>query len=261
MDADFQTRFPWALPWSHSPQPGAGAGPAQQNRRLQPESTTPWTRPACLRAPIYDKAEFRFRAPDGVAKLDGILECSIRVRIGERTSDGVRSGIWQAMGGGATRLPSSVRISPDKSAVVLRRRLCRCRQGQRAGSDERDQCLRQAFQAFRNWPARRWCCGACRQASEVNYELAAMEAGTRIAAALSSNKGRFLLHRHRLQATRAVPALLFVLGNDDLQYRITAVTGIFAMNRRPGALWALVQVAEHAACGRAFRRNLHMTLR
>ena len=31
------------------------------------------------------------------------------------------------------------------------------------------------------------------------------------------------------------------MGNDDLQYRVTAVTGIFSMNRRPGALWALVQ--------------------
>ena len=31
------------------------------------------------------------------------------------------------------------------------------------------------------------------------------------------------------------------MGNSDLAYRITAVTGIWAMNRRPGALWALVQ--------------------
>jgi dienelactone hydrolase len=73
---------------------------------------------------------------------------------------------------------------------------------------------------------------------EVNYELAAWKP-ERIAAFVV-NKGNFYYTGVASKATRAVPALLFV-GETDLEYRTIAVTGIFAMNRRPGALWALVQ--------------------
>jgi poly(3-hydroxybutyrate) depolymerase len=41
------------------------------------------------------------------------------------------------------------------------------------------------------------------------------------------------------KAARAVPGLLFV-GGADLQSRIDTITGLFAVNRRGGAVWALV---------------------
>jgi hypothetical protein len=40
------------------------------------------------------------------------------------------------------------------------------------------------------------------------------------------------------QAARSVPGLLFV-GGKDLDSRIQTITGLFALNRRAGALWAL----------------------
>ena len=41
------------------------------------------------------------------------------------------------------------------------------------------------------------------------------------------------------KAARAVPGLLFV-GGTDLQYRNDTISGLFAVNRRGGAVWALV---------------------
>ncbi|MGH6829364.1 MAG: hypothetical protein ACREFW_10710, partial [Rhizomicrobium sp.] len=73
---------------------------------------------------------------------------------------------------------------------------------------------------------------------EVNYELAAWKPER--VAAFVVNKGNFYYTALASKAARSVPALLFV-GTADLAYRIDAVTGIFAMNRRPGALWALVE--------------------
>src|SRR6202012_1789617 len=59
-------------------------------------------------------------------------------------------------------------------------------------------------------------------------------------AAFVVNKGNFYYTGVASKATQSIPALLF-LGQSDLAYRIDAVTGIWAMTRRPGALWALVQ--------------------
>ena len=52
-------------------------------------------------------------------------------------------------------------------------------------------------------------------------------------AAFVVNKGNFYYTGVASKAARDVPALLFV-GASDLPYRINAVTGIFAINRRPG---------------------------
>jgi len=41
------------------------------------------------------------------------------------------------------------------------------------------------------------------------------------------------------RATRQIPALLFI-GGKDLEQRVETITGLFAVNRRGGALWALV---------------------
>jgi dienelactone hydrolase len=73
---------------------------------------------------------------------------------------------------------------------------------------------------------------------EFNYEFAAWK--PKRVAAFVVNKGNFYYTGVVSPETRAVPALLFV-GTGDLAYRVDAVTGLFAMNRRAGALWALVR--------------------
>ena len=72
---------------------------------------------------------------------------------------------------------------------------------------------------------------------QFNYEFAAWKP-ERVGAFIV-NKGGIYYSALVSKATRQVPALLFV-GEKDLRSRIDTITGLFAVNRRGGALWALV---------------------
>jgi poly(3-hydroxybutyrate) depolymerase len=54
------------------------------------------------------------------------------------------------------------------------------------------------------------------------------------------NKGGIYYTALTSRATRGVPALLFI-GGKDLESRVNTITGLFALNRRGGALWALTE--------------------
>jgi poly(3-hydroxybutyrate) depolymerase len=72
---------------------------------------------------------------------------------------------------------------------------------------------------------------------QFNYEFVAWKP-ERVAAFIV-NKGGIYYNALLPRAARAVPGLLFV-GGADLQSRIDTITGLFAVNRRGGAVWALV---------------------
>ena len=72
---------------------------------------------------------------------------------------------------------------------------------------------------------------------QFNYEFTAWKP-ERVAAFIV-NKGGIYYSALVSKAARAVPGLLFV-GGTDLQSRIDTITGLFAVNRRGGASWALV---------------------
>jgi dienelactone hydrolase len=72
---------------------------------------------------------------------------------------------------------------------------------------------------------------------QFNYEFAAWKPERVIAFVV--NKGGIYYSALVPRAAREVPALLFV-GDTDLAFRTSAIAGLFAMNRRAGALWALV---------------------
>jgi dienelactone hydrolase len=212
----------------------AGMAQAQAPRSEPPLQPDPSTLDEAAPAGAnYDKAEFRFWAPDGIAKLDGILVLNPGSNGEGRQM--ASDPVWRQWAAShklavigthfTDKVPSFVEDYADVSK----------------GSGP---ALFNAINAFAkrskhpelaNAPLVLWGMSA---GGEVNYELAAWKP-ERIAAFVV-NKGNFYYTGIASKATRAVPALLFV-GNDDLQYRVTAVTGIFAMNRRPGALWALVQ--------------------
>src|ERR1041384_3630282 len=73
---------------------------------------------------------------------------------------------------------------------------------------------------------------------EFNYEFVAWKPER--VAAFVVNKGNVYYTGLASEAARRVPGLLFT-GEKDLEYRIQAVTGLFGINRRAGALWALTQ--------------------
>jgi poly(3-hydroxybutyrate) depolymerase len=73
---------------------------------------------------------------------------------------------------------------------------------------------------------------------EFNYEFAAWKP-ERVAAFIV-NKGNFYYTALVPPAARQVPAMLFV-GGKDLEFRTNTIVGLFAVNRRAGALWALAE--------------------
>jgi poly(3-hydroxybutyrate) depolymerase len=73
---------------------------------------------------------------------------------------------------------------------------------------------------------------------QFDYEFAAWKPERVIAFVV--NKGGIYYTALTPRATRVIPALLFV-GEKDLESRVATITGLFALNRRGGALWALVK--------------------
>lgn len=84
---------------------------------------------------------------------------------------------------------------------------------------------------------------------EFDYELAVWKPERVIAFIV--NKGNIYYTALAPSATRQIPALWFT-GEKDLDFRIRTVTGIFAVNRRAGALWALT---EEPGIGHAVGRS------
>jgi poly(3-hydroxybutyrate) depolymerase len=84
---------------------------------------------------------------------------------------------------------------------------------------------------------------------QFNYEFAAWKPERVIAYVV--NKGGIYYSALVPVATRNVPALLFI-GEKDLAFRTNTISGLFAVNRRAGALWALVKEPDTAhAVGRS----------
>ncbi len=89
---------------------------------------------------------------------------------------------------------------------------------------------------------------------EFNYEMAVWKPERTIAFIL--NKGGIYYTALASPAARQVPGLLFV-GETDLAFRNDIIKGLFAVNRRAGALWALV---EEPGVGHAVNRSRDMAL-
>ena len=87
---------------------------------------------------------------------------------------------------------------------------------------------------------------------EFNYEFTAWKPDRVLAFVV--NKGNVYYTALAPPAARRVPAVLFT-GETDLEFRINAVNGLFAINRRAGALWAYAEepgVGHEVAHSREF---------
>ncbi len=89
---------------------------------------------------------------------------------------------------------------------------------------------------------------------EFNYEFTAWKPERVIAFVV--NKGGIYYTALTSRAARAVPGLLFV-GGQDLESRTDTIRGLFAVNRRAGALWVLT---EEPAVGHDGGRSREMSL-
>jgi len=89
---------------------------------------------------------------------------------------------------------------------------------------------------------------------QFNYEFAAWKPERVIAFVV--NKGGIYYTALTPRATRQIPAMLFV-GGKDLESRTSTITGLFALNRRGGALWAL---AEEPGAAHVVGRSRDMSI-
>jgi poly(3-hydroxybutyrate) depolymerase len=85
---------------------------------------------------------------------------------------------------------------------------------------------------------------------EFNYEFVAWKPER--VAAFVVNKGGIYYTALTSRAARNVPGILFI-GGKDLESRIRTITGLFEVNRRAGALWAL---AEEPGAGHVVGRSI-----
>ena len=90
---------------------------------------------------------------------------------------------------------------------------------------------------------------------QFNYEFVAWKPERVLAFVV--NKGGIYYSALLPKAAREVPGMLFI-GGKDLAFRNNTIAGLFAVNRRGGALWAGMAIACHGTAG---FRNCAATLR
>ena len=199
----------------------------------------------------FDKAEFRLWYPAGVARVQGVV-----VIVPGSNGDWramAQDTVWQAF---ATR---------NKLALVG----CRFTDKPHDQSFIEDyvnvskgsgQALLDAMTAFASRanhaelataPFLMWGMSA---GGQVNYEFVAWKPERVLAFVV--NKGGIYYTALTSRASRNVPGILFT-GGKDLESRVNTITGLFEVNRRGSALWAL---ANEPGIGHAVGRSRDLTM-
>jgi poly(3-hydroxybutyrate) depolymerase len=89
---------------------------------------------------------------------------------------------------------------------------------------------------------------------QFDYEFTAWKPERVVA--FVANKGGIYYTALASRAARSVPGILFI-GGKDLEQRVQTITGLFAVNRRGGALWAL---AEEPAVGHVVGKSRDVSM-
>jgi poly(3-hydroxybutyrate) depolymerase len=199
----------------------------------------------------YDKAEFRFWAPKTTTPLRAVV-----VLVPGSNGDGrgqVEDTVWQAFATKHSLALVGCRFTDKPHDQNFIEEYIRV-------ADGSGQALMDAVAKFgtrsqhpelASAPFFMWGMSA---GGQFNYEFAAWKPER--VAAFVVNKGGIYYSALVSKATREVPALLFV-GGKDLEFRTNTIVGLFAVNRRGGALWAL---AEEPSAGHIVGRSRDVAL-
>lgn len=181
----------------------------------------------------YDKAEFRLWVPAGAATLDATV-----VLVSGSNDDGrgdVADAVWQrfATAHNLALVGCNLTDKPhDESWIEDYVNVSRG-SGQALLDALSDLATRSHHPELAAAPLLMWGMSA---GGQFNYELVAWKPERVMAFVV--NKGGVYYNALLSRAARAVPGMLFV-GGQDMWSRTTVITGLFAINRRAGALWAL----------------------
>jgi poly(3-hydroxybutyrate) depolymerase len=181
----------------------------------------------------FDKAEFRFWAPPGAATLRGTM-----VLVPGSNGDGramAEDSVWQAF---ATRqrlaiLACRFTDKPHEQGFIEDYVNVSKGSGQALLDALGHLAVRSKHPELTSDPLLFWGMSA---GGQFDYEFASWKPERVLAFVV--NKGGIYYTALTPRATRAIPALLFI-GGKDLESRVNTITGLFDLNRRGGALWAL----------------------
>jgi poly(3-hydroxybutyrate) depolymerase len=183
----------------------------------------------------YDKADFKLWLPEGIASVQAIA-----VLVPGSNGDGrgqVDDPVWQAFAVRHRLALVGVRLTDKPHDQGFIEEYVNVSQG--SGQAFLDAMAAFATRArhpeLATAPFLLWGMSA---GGEFNYEFVCWKPERVIAFVV--NKGNIYYTALAPKAARMVPGILFT-GGKDLEFRTEAIAGLFAMNRRGGALWALAE--------------------
>jgi dienelactone hydrolase len=183
----------------------------------------------------FDKAEFRLWIPDGVARLRALA-----ILVPGSNGDGrpqVDEPFWQEFATKHQVGLVGVRLTDKQHDQMFIEHYVDVSKG--SGQAFLDALASLAKQS--NHPevaAAPFLLWGMSAGGEFNYEMTAWKPERVIAFVV--NKGNVYYTALAPAAARSVPGLLFT-GEKDLEFRVNTIVGLFAVNRRASALWALAQ--------------------
>jgi len=199
----------------------------------------------------YDKAEFRLWYADDSGPLRGAI-----ILLTGSNGDGremVEDSVWQAFAIRHNLALVGCYYTDKPHEQEFIEEYANASQGSgQALLDALSSFAKQSGHAeLANAPLLLWGMSA---GGEFNYEFVAWQPERIIAFVV--NKGGIYYSALLAKAARNVPGMLFI-GGKDIEFRNNTIIGLFAVNRRAGALWALAEEpnAEHKV-GRSLEMSL-----
>src|SRR4051812_5895146 len=194
----------------------------------------------------FDKAEFRLWTPPGTSALRAIV-----VLVPGSNGDGrpmLEDSVWQAFATAHHTALLGVRFTdkPHEQSFIEDYVNVARGSGQALLDAVTALASKSGHAEIANAPFYMWGMSA---GGQFDYEFTAWKPER--VAAFVVNKGGIYYTALTSRAAREVPGLLFI-GGKDLESRINTITGLFDLNRRGAALWALT---EEPSVGHAVARS------
>ena len=183
----------------------------------------------------FEVAQFRFWAPTGTAPVRGVL-----VLVPGSNGDGRAMALdstWQAFAARQRLAIVACRFTDKQHEQGFIEEYIAVSRGSGdalLGAISRF-AQRSGHPEVANAPLLMWGMSA---GGQFNYEFVAWKPERVLAFAV--NKGGIYYSALLSRAAREVPGMLFI-GGKDLAFRNNTISGLFAVNRRGGALWALAE--------------------
>jgi len=199
----------------------------------------------------FDKAEFRLWLPKDVGAVRAVA-----ILLTGSNGDGrpqVNDPVWQAFATkhGLALLGCRLTDKPHEQGFIEEYVNASQGSGQALLDAVSSLAKRSQHPELATAPLLLWGMSA---GGQFNYEFVGWKPERVLAFVV--NKGGIYYSALLSREARSVPGILFV-GGKDLEFRTNTITGLFAVNRRGGALWAL---AEEPSAGHVVGRSRDMAL-